>query len=104
MVDCIIMAMSSAPADEDIQTLAKLLGSRRCRVKYQQDIRCLVINYETDVPRAGRKPKLALDTYTVAEVRRMLVDDTADRVASKLGISRATLYRRLRAKDDEDFI
>ena len=52
---------------------------------------------------AGRKPKYAKGWATVAEVKKWLETKTADEIASNFGISKSTLYRRLK-RDDHDFI
>jgi transcriptional regulator with PAS, ATPase and Fis domain len=52
---------------------------------------------------AGRKPKtVAGDRWglEVGHVRQMLETKTADEVAAELGISRSTLFRRLKDKHD----
>lgn len=49
---------------------------------------------------AGRKRRCTEKTYTLEEVKKMLKNLTAKEVAENLGLSRATLYRRL--KDAEE--
>lgn len=52
---------------------------------------------------AGRKPKQTKELIPVKEVRKMLEQRSADSVAAQLGISRSTLFRRLKELDDDDF-
>lgn len=49
--------------------------------------------------RAGRKPKSVC--HTIAEVREMLAHESSAVVAHRLGISKATLYRRLKRYNEE---
>lgn len=50
---------------------------------------------------AGRKRKEPTSDYSIAEIRKMLEKEPAEEVAKKLGVSRATLFRRLRALKEE---
>lgn len=51
--------------------------------------------------RAGRKQKMTTKLFTVKEVREMMEQRSADDVAAELGVSRSTLFRRLKDRDDE---
>lgn len=68
---------------------------------------CCEIKYDTEqldnaITRgAGRKRK-RVEGYTVGDVRRMLDMYTAEIVADVLGVSRATLYRRLKNRGDHE--
>ena len=50
---------------------------------------------------AGRKRNMTKKLITVKEVRKMLEQRSADSVAEELGVSRSTLFRRLKDRDDE---
>lgn len=52
---------------------------------------------------AGRKSKSIKGMITVEDIEKMIKEKTADVVAKKLGISRATLFRKLKkAKEEGD--
>lgn len=67
---------------------------------------CLTISCDTDGVHefmrrgAGRKQKQQI-TYTISEVREMMQVETAEKVAQKLEMSRATLFRRLKQYDED---
>lgn len=58
----------------------------------------LKINYDTEKNKrgAGRKQKFVQGTYTLSDIERMLKETNAEEVAMKLGISRATFFRKLK--------
>lgn len=69
---------------------------------------CLVINYEKAKNKnsrgAGRRKKLVTQEHwliTCGEVREMVKVNGADVTAQELGISRATLFRRLKDRADD---
>ena len=66
----------------------------------------LNINYATaaNSRRAGRRKAYPMGLVRVGDVRRQLESKSADEVAAELGISRATLFRRLKDKDDERYL
>lgn len=49
---------------------------------------------------AGRKKAQTNDIYFADQVREMMKTKTADEVAKSMGISRATLFRRLKHADE----
>ena len=53
---------------------------------------------------AGRKMKEAKELVTVGMAREMLKERSAESIAAELGISRSTLFRRLKDLDDEAYI
>ena len=56
---------------------------------------------------AGRKVKFLVGEkglYKVGEIRARLETQTANEVAGELGISRSTLFRRLRDRDDDEYL
>ena len=67
---------------------------------------CLTISCDTDGVHefmrrgAGRKQKKQI-SYTISEVREMMQVETAEKVAQKLEMSRATLFRRLKQYDED---
>lgn len=68
----------------------------------------LIISFDAEAAKeyqsrgAGRKQKQVEQELTVGEVRLMLQKRTAEDVARELGVSRSTLFRRLK-QDDEFF-
>ena len=66
---------------------------------------CLTINCETakNSRNAGRRKKLVTRDHwriTCGEVRKMIDEKGSEAAAEELGVSRATLFRRLKDKDD----
>lgn len=57
---------------------------------------------------AGRKEKFISDKngrlYKVGKIKEMLETRAANEVAGELGISRSTLFRRLRDRDDDEYL
>lgn len=62
------------------------------------NLNVLKINYDTEKNKrgAGRKQKFVQGTYTLSDIERMLKETNAEEVAMKLGISRATFFRKLK--------
>lgn len=56
------------------------------------------IRYDTNKNKrgAGRKQKLVKGSYTLEEVEKMIAEKGAEEVSTQLGISRATLFRKLK--------
>lgn len=62
------------------------------------NLNVLKINYDTEKNKrgAGRKQKFVQGTYTLSDIEQMLKKTSAEEVAMKLGISRATFFRKLK--------
>ena len=62
------------------------------------NLNVLKINYDTEKNKrgAGRKQKFVQGTYTLSNIEQMLKKTSAEEVAMKLGISRATFFRKLK--------
>ena len=62
------------------------------------NLNVLKINYDTEKNKrgAGRKQKFIQGTYTLSDIEQMLKKTSAEEVAMKLGISRATFFRKLK--------
>lgn len=62
------------------------------------NLNVLKINYDTEKNKrgAGRKQKFVQGTYTLNDIEQMLKKTSAEEVAMKLGISRATFFRKLK--------
>lgn len=91
---------------EKLNTILKPLGI--CvELKELDRTNILTFNYDTDVlmqkatRKAGAKRK-HLNTWkvSVAEIRARMETESADDVAKSLGISRSTLFRRLKEADE----
>lgn len=52
---------------------------------------------------AGRKSKSIKGMITIEDIEKMITEKTADVVARKLGISRATLFRKLKKAKEEGY-
>lgn len=94
---------------KDVEKLNKVLKSFGVCVELKDfdGANILTFNYDTDVIRqkttrnAGAKRK-DLNTWkvSVAEIRARMETESADDVAKSLGISRSTLFRRLKEADE----
>lgn len=67
---------------------------------------CLGINTERvrNSRNAGRKKIYPMGIVKVGDVKKMMETKSASEVAAELGISRATLFRRLKGKDDNRYL
>ena len=104
---------------EVISELNTLLTKMKCgniRVEQREDpsgnsyYPALIINFNKEAAegynrrRAGRsKKRCDGGLYFVSEIKAMLETKTADEVAKDLGISRSTLFRRLKDRDDNRY-
>ena len=115
-----LFPLSLEPSDKDKELISKLnsiLERMGGSIKYEEYRRTssdnlhryLVVGYtETGAKtftgrNAGRNKKMTTGSklYSVGEVRQMLQERNADEVAAELGISRSTLFRRLKGQDDD---
>ena len=112
-----VLTLRVMPNEETMQTVAELnsvLEKMGGSIRFEQDVTIgrdtcdfLTINFDIDKANeylsrgAGRSRKIATEWLTVGEVRQMLTEDTAENVAKKLGVSRSTLFRRLKTMEDE---
>ena len=109
-----LLRLEEMPNEETMQTIADLnsvlekMGGRIFMDTVGNEItNVLVIDFDIDKANeylsrgAGRSRKIAAEWLTVGEVRQMLTEDTAENVAKKLGVSRSTLFRRLKTMEDE---
>lgn len=97
---------------ENINELAELLDGIGIKIKikeFEDSSKGIKINYDIDeIERklkrnAGRKHIDCLVNMTVEEVReRMNKGESAKMIASELGISRSTLFRKLKYAEEHD--
>lgn len=111
------LPLLGAPSDKNreiVSELNKILEPMGCRISIEEFDRdpdkityYLYIKVSTEAAAdysrrgAGRKRKMMKKLITVKEVREMLEQRSADSVAAELGVSRSTLFRRLKDRDDE---
>ena len=111
------LSLLGTPSDENreiVSELNKILEPMGCGIAIEELDRdpdkkmyYLYIKVSTEAAAdhsrrgAGRKRKMTKELITVKEVREMLEQHSADSVAAKLGVSRSTLFRRLKDRDDE---
>ena len=106
-------ALRLAPDETKLEEVAKLnsilskIGAEIKIVDGETDFPVLLVNCFADVADralkrgAGRKRSYPAGDLLVKDVRHMVDEMGADETAVKLGISRSTLFRRL--KQDEEF-
>lgn len=73
----------------------EIVAGNTLRITYDEE----VTNRKLGI-RLGRKKAETDKLVTVGEVRRMMQEMVAEHVAAELGISRATLYRKLKEHAD----
>ena len=59
--------------------------------------------YKKVTRKAGRKKKFSQGYRTYAQVKEMMKTDSAENVAKELGVSRSTLFRRIKSHDKLGF-
>ena len=107
------LELSKAPDRQTLATIeemTEIIRSTGCSLhlytdKSDRQYLMLTINCETakNSRGAGRRKKLVSKEHwriTCGEVRKMLETKTAEEVAAELEISRATLFRRLKDRQD----
>ena len=106
-------ALRFAPDETKLEEIAKLnsilrkIGAEIVIIDGDSDLPLLSVICRTAVAEkalkrgAGRKRHYPTGDLLVKDVRRMVDEIGADETATKLGISRSTLFRRL--KQDEEF-
>lgn len=117
MKDFAIFSLQAEPSNQELKIVEELnliLSKMGCEIKTsklhdeKRVYHSLIINFDSEAAQeylsrnAGRPRKQTNPDLTVRDVRQMLQERTAEDVAKELGISRSTLFRRLK-KDDEFF-
>ena len=111
MKDWITLALAIKPQESDnegLQTLNDLLGDLGVHfvVKEWDGATLLTIDYDPDVlnrklkRNAGAKRKYISRSVPVAEIRSRMETETAEQIAKSLGISRPTLFRKLKYAEE----
>ena len=111
MKDWIILALNSEPSEFDadrFQILNELVGGLGIKfdVVEKQNTHLLKISYDRDVVKkkvkrnAGAKRKYISRSVPVAEIRSRMETETAEQIAKSLGISRPTLFRKLKYAEE----
>lgn len=108
-----IFNLAEIPDELTLCTLNEINDAIRsvgCSAKYSAEHRViyLTIDYATvrNSRNAGRRKKRPAGDHrliTCGEVRAMLKEGTANDVARELGVSRATLFRRLKDREDRRY-
>lgn len=111
-MDTLVLQLTERPSARELATIekfSKITQRDGCYLSFTEyngkPLLTLAINYETagNSRGAGRYRKLVAEEFrriTVGEVRKMLEEKTANEVAADLGVSRSTLFRRLKGKED----
>ena len=94
--------------DAEIERLRGVLAPLGIELTMDTEMMALVFQYDSNelqtkqTRNAGRPRAKARDRampYTITEVKNMMKEMPADQVAAQIGVSRATLYRKLKEAD-----
>ena len=98
----------TAYMDTEIERLKGVLAPLGIELGIDNELMALVFQYDSNklqekqTRNAGRPRAKERDRslpYTITEVKTMMKEMTADQVAAQIGVSRATLYRKLKEAD-----
>lgn len=98
----------TAYSDLEIERLKDLLAPLGIELIMDTELMALVFQYDSNElqakqtrnagrPRAKKRDRVS--PYTITEVKTLMKELPADQVAAQVGVSRATLYRKLKEAD-----
>lgn len=114
MVNWVILGLTHTPDEannERLEELNQLLNSLgvKFETKESDNFPLLAITYDPEKIRkklsrgAGAKPKFMDRTVLVDDIKHRMENETADEIAKSLGVSRSTLFRKLKHAEEAGF-
>lgn len=100
MKEEISIYISGQTTEYSVERLKEILSTRHIEIKQENNKLIFIYDHEKSVQKndrnAGRKPCETIDLFTYSDVKQMIREKGIRCAIETIGVSRATLYRRLK--------